>query len=115
MPKTLENAKKFKEQKKLAILQAAIKATEKTHILDLKRRDITAEAKISEGLINYYFHGMPCLREEILIEGIKQGSIEITAQAMGLFHSAAREVPRKQKLAALKLIGKKNGLRNIGN
>lgn len=94
------------EDRRAAILSAAIQLATDGGYLTMTRDTIAEAANVSPALINRYFFTMPNLRMQIMEEAVKREIPEIIAQGLVTSNKLALAAPGPLKLKAAMLMVK---------
>lgn len=94
-----------KEDRKAAILEAAIKVAEKIGFAQMRMSDIATEAECVNGTVTLYFSTMPQLRRAVMRAAIKRGVAKIVAAGLAMGDKDAKKAPEELKEAARASLG----------
>jgi len=89
------------------ILNAAVEEAKKVGYTNIRRDDVSARAKVSKGLVTYYFKSLENLRIEVMQYAIDKGVDIVVAQGLVIGDPLAIGAPQGIKdKAAMYLTGK---------
>lgn len=92
------------ETRKEAILAAAVRRAQVVGLAGLRRDDVAAEAKVSQGLVTLYFNTMTQLKRAVIRYAVHAELLPLIAQALAANEPEAKKAPadlRKRALATL--------------
>lgn len=91
--------------RKANILQAAIRLAERDGFVALSRDNVAREAKVSGGLVLYFWFAMDELKKAVVQHAIATEHLPILVQSMAMGNPVALAAPRKLRQAAAKTLG----------
>ena len=85
---------------KTKILNAALELAEADCLRNVKRSDVATKARVSTGLINWYFGTTERLRDAVMELAVERRSLSVIAEGLANGHASARDAPLELKMAA---------------
>lgn len=92
------------DERRAAILQAAVDLAVRDGYRALTRDDVAKEAGTSTGLVSRYFLHMDLLRREVLDAAVGQRHVRLVAEGIACGDLPASDVPYKLRFRAARLL-----------
>jgi len=103
---TRMSAKQRKEQ----FIKTGLDLAARGHYLTVRGQNVTDKVGVSTGLLQNYFATLLHFRKAIVRKAIKDGQLQVIAQAMGARDPLVKRCPEHLKRAALEGIKESYGL-----
>lgn len=88
------------DERRAAILQAAIRLAESDGWLSLSRDAVATAAGVSPGLVSFYFLATQLLRDELMQAAVDAGILSVVAEGILARHAVALAAPLAVRQAA---------------
>jgi len=92
-------------ERKALVLAAAVRVAVRTGYMVLTRKDIAAEADITEARVSQLFGSMPKLRRAVMRYAVRYSVLEVVAQGLTVNDLQATRASDSIRQAAIELFG----------